>query len=588
MRGRLSTIKRFRAACIVLAILFVGGGIGCGGNSPEGPTVEIDLFGWSENGGFVKNLSDYPAAQVINVKLTQPSEGRIVSSSQHDLQSGSAEIPELTFGEGVRLDFDLIDGQGERVGSASTLPFSLEPDSDDQSLQAMVVPTEDFAPVGAQYCVDFQDGDCVETGYSETEFDSRAFGDIYPGRVGHEAVTTSSGNALIVGGGHAIAASPSGEPPLDRVFGDLQLFDPNTGYTTDLAFDEEASEQRPDGADRLEVARAYHTVTRVGEDRFLVVGGLTLDGDDVSPTSSIELIDLRAAPGERVRTLADDQDESLKLGVARAQHTATYRRSGNHVVVAGGIGSGGANDVLNSIEVIDLSENTVETRSEGLAQPRAQHEAVRMGDEQESIWIIGGRHSDPTLGGLASSELLRPCENRTICFDESVDPMSTGRYDFGAVQVDRGLIAVCGGYTTSETNSGDPTATCQIGRLDRTSWSNPWTMTQSRGGMDLVALSQSRDLVGIGGKNGESETIESVVHMNFERDQAPPYSAQPRDSSMFDTRYDPTVTGLENGLILLTGGHGRVDGGAAPLQTLEYYNPADVVRAREFDSQSDQ
>jgi hypothetical protein len=573
---------------VVSAVLLAGGGVGCGGNAPEGPTVEIDLFGWSKNGGFVEDLSNYPAAQVINVKLTQPSEGRIVSSSQHDLQSGNAEIPELTFGEALRLDFDLIGGEGGRVGTASTLPFSLEPDSDDQSLQAMVVPTEQFAPVGAEYCTDFQDGDCVETGPSETEFDSRAFGDTYPGRVGHEAVTTSNGNALIVGGGHAIAGSPSGLPPLDRVLGDLQLFEPNTGYTTDLAYDEQAAEQRPDGADRLNVPRAYHTVTQVGEDRFLVVGGLTIDGGEPTPTASIELIDLRAAPGERVTALTDDQGEPLELGVARAQHTATYRRSDNHVVVVGGIGSGGANDVLNSIEIIDLSENTVETRSEGLAQPRAQHEAVRMRDEQESIWVIGGRHSDPTLGGLASSELLKPCETRTICFDEDVDPMSTGRYDFGAVRVDRGLIAVCGGYTTAETNNGDPTATCQIGRLDRTSWSNPWTMMQSRGGMDLVALTQSRDLVGIGGKDAESETVDSVVHMDFQRDQAPPYSANPRDNSMFDKRYDPTVTGLENGLILLTGGHGRVDGGAAPLQTLEYYNPADVVRARGVDSQSDQ
>ncbi len=581
MRAKGTIIQRIGVS-IAAAVAWIGAGaVGCGGEGASPPVVSVDLFGWSESGEFVDDLSEYPDAQVIDVKLTQPSQRKIVASSKHEIANGGAELPELTFGEGLRLDFDLIDGDGDRIATAATSQFALTPDTQrDLSFQGMAVPYQAFSPVGAEYCVEFnEEGECQQTGYETTDFDGRGFsGDAYPGRVGHRAVRTEQDNVLVVGGGSVGPHSPSAIPTLSQALDDLQLFEPGSGYTTDLSWNDSTGARRADGADRLSTARAYHTLTAIGEDRYLVVGGLTRQGGETVPTDTIELIDLTAEPGSRVTKLTGGDEMPLSLEAARAYHTATYRPSANQLVVAGGVGAEGSSDVLASIEVIDLEAGTVQHKANALSQPRVDHAAVLMEDRDEAVWVVGGRHGDEEIGALASTDILAPCSDGGVCGNAGPD-MQNGRYDFGVARADRGLLAVCGGYTAVRSNSGDPSNTCEVGRFDEDEWRSSWQMMSARGGPQMIPMTQSRDLVVIGGRDGDGETVESTTRMVFRQNQAPPYRAESLSNSMFDARYNPTVTRLSNGLILLTGGQGEVDGEPAALQSLELYNPADVVRA---------
>ncbi|MFB6372086.1 MAG: hypothetical protein ABEN55_02995, partial [Bradymonadaceae bacterium] len=209
---------------------------------------------------------------MLNAKLTQPRRRQILSRSQHEIGSGKAQISGLQIGEGLRLDFDLVDQEGNRLASGATPIFDLKPGGSDKSFQTLLVPPKNFTPVGARY----GDGSSEKGwSYEPTTFDGRVSGGKYVGRVGHATVTTDKGNVLIIGGGqHSASRSPWAMPSLDSALGDVQLFEPSSAYVTDLSLDSTSvppaseAKRRPNGGGRLAVPRAYHTVTPIGDDKY--------------------------------------------------------------------------------------------------------------------------------------------------------------------------------------------------------------------------------------------------------------------------------------------------------------------------------
>lgn len=557
--------------------LLVGAVCGCGAEPPPGPKLEVTLFGWAaygqSAGEFVGELEDYPGASDVNVQLTQPDRGEVVSDpTSADLESGELELPEMAFGDGLRLDFDLIDTTQTpaiRVGFGATPTFDSNPDAEDREYQVQITETEEFAPVGARFA-----SNDTERGwsYQEVQFDDRAVDEKFLGRTGHRAVRTESGDALIVGGAAVQAAAPDAVPEIQVLHDDIQRFEPGSGYITDLSFDESEGRRRPEDAGRLAIGRAFHTVTPIGDDRYLVAGGFTGKGAEMQPTGAIEIVDLKADAGARVSQLRTEGGTSLSLNVARGFHTASYRESDHEVVIAGGIDASG--EILKSVEVIDLEGLRVSESSE-LTVPRAKHEALVMGDAEESVWILGGL-TEEEPGVLSTTELL-------VSQGEGISAQEAGsfpgpRYEMAAARTAAKIAVVCGGYTAVGDN-GAPTKRCQLGNMDRDQWGDGWELSWARGGADIVAMTQSKDMVVLGGRDENGETVRTAAHLSFEGPNAnPPYVARDAGQTS-EERYDPTVTYLSNGYVLLTGGIGSSDGGRAPLATFEYYNPADVVRA---------
>lgn len=579
--------SRITAIAWLAAVFLTAAGVGCGGDgSDEAPTVNVELFGWAPSGqsggsgGFVRNLNVYPNAQIMSIKLTQPREQRILSQDTFPITDSSAQLPELSFGENLRLDFDLVkqdpSGRGVRIASGATPIFSSEPGGSGIDYRVMVVPTRDFAPVGARFTTNAQTGAWE---YQPVEFDNRTDPNTYFGRTGHRAAPLSNGNVITVGGTPREPNETPMGPSLKGVHGDVQVFDPASGYISDLAFSEQSQQVRPNGAGALTVPRAYHTLTPIGDDRYLVVGGLTIQGEETTPTNSIELIDMSAAEGARVSQLIGANGNPLTLNQARSMHTATYRPEDDTVVVVGGVAGDGK--ATGTIEVVDIANRQVRQAGE-MPTARANHEAILMNtDAGEVIWVLGG-WSD-LEGVLPTTTLLEP--QGTTYRTPNGPLMSRGRYDMAATKISAGggkIVVVCGGFTSRSDDAqyGAPTDHCELGRPDF-EFTSPWSMTTARGGADLMELGQSDDLVIIGGRDANGDTVSEVSKMVFEGQSAnPPYRMKGGMGTMWKARYNATVNRLDNGMILLTGGVGPVNNTVAGLKTLEYYNPEDIVSAQ--------
>lgn len=566
--GMRRLVEEFARVGLVASALCLAGW-GCGGQA-ENPEVQVQLFGWAggenSDGSFVGDLAEYPGAEQLTVKLTKPGEERILETEQAELSEGELQLPELSLEKGLRLDFDLVGregGRGTRVASGATPVF--DPESSDGGFRVMLTPVRDFAPVGAQL-----GSSGGGFSFGEVQFDDSAANGAV-GRVGHRAVRTDGGDVLVVGGARLGSdLEPGTSPSIEAVHDDVQRFRASTGVVEDI------SVRAEEAADRLRRGRAFHTVTPIGDDRYLVVGGFTKQSGNLGLAGSVELIDMEADAGERV------QRTGLDLSTPRALHTATYRPSSDDVVVAGGIASGG--EASSSTEILDLETSTVQSGPE-LNEARARHRAFLVEDEG-AVWLIGGRDGS---SAHASTEVLRGTSEVS-----SGAAMGEERYNFAATLLSPKVVMVCGGYG-SLGQTGDPSDTCQVGRLGQGRWGQAIQMGTPRGGPEMVKLTQSKNVILLGGRDDAGVAVTAASRLNFQGpDAANLYEVETGVGEMYKSRYEPSVTQLGSGMLLLTGGLGfaKQGGGGeecrrpegadcnrSALRSFEYYNPGDVVRA---------
>jgi len=398
--------------------------------------------------------------------------------------------------------------------------------------------------------------------------DSAASGSI--GRVGHRAVRTPTGDVLIVGGARLSAdLEPGTTPSIEAVHDDVQRFRAATGVVEDISVRAEES------SDRLSGGRAFHTVTAIGNDRYLVVGGFTKQSGNLGPAASTELVDMDADAGERV------QRTGLELSTARALHTATYRPGSDDIVVAGGISSSG--DALASTEILDLETSSVRSGPD-LNEARARHEAIHI-EGEGAVWLLGGRDGS---SAHASTEVVRSASEVS-----SGASMGEARYHFAVTAVSSKVVMVCGGYSSLE-GVGDPSDSCRVGRLGQGRWGEAIGMETPRGGLEMVTSMRSNDVIVLGGRDDAGVALPEAARLNFQGPGAAKlYEVETGVGEMYKSRYEPSVIQLRSGMVLLTGGLGfakqgtgaecRRPGGSdcnrATLRSLEYYNPGDVVRA---------
>lgn len=550
--------------------------VGCGDDAQtRDGSLQVNVIGWGPgiDGvlGYQTALPSFDGAQSVRVSLTQPATGQLMSSETFPVTQRNARLPKLKNGEGLRMQFDLLGAGGEPVAYGATPLFSFDGTTHVQQFRIQVDRVNDFAPVGA----------VLSGALDQTNFDARALSAMgterWLGRVGHEAVVFEGGNrALIVGGGDAIATVRAGAEPNFRdgsdgralaFHDDLMEFDPSTGYFSDLSFNPATNGVFPGGGDRLTQARAFHTVTPIGDERFLVIGGYGEVNGALGVLDSIELIDLNLAPGSRVQALTGPDGWPLKLSQARVFHSATYRPADNSVVVVGGVGSGGPNDVLASVEVINLSSGSV-AQGAALSTPRAQHEVVLMPDNQ-TLWVLGGRDS---------SQALRSTETIALSGTVSADAtLGQARYGFRALRAadlaGEGLVVVAlGGFTDL---NGAVTGSVELGKLGRDSFAScaACALSTPRGNLNAVELPNSHDIVVLGGRTADNSRASGAEVLEFKSLlQQNAYQARATGTQSVNGRADGSATLLANGKILLAGGFGSE---SATRRDAEYFTPSD-------------
>lgn len=565
----------FKAAALV-ALLAV---VGCGDNTQRDPKLNVQVIGWGpgQTGtvGFQPQLPSFTTDGLVRVSLTQPQTGKVFETKSFSPGERKAQMPKLRFGSNMRMEFELLDGNSNLAAYGATPLFNFAEGDVVQGFRIQVDHVNDFAPVGS---VVTRDG---RSELTQSRMDYRAVRTIdsgrWLGRIGHATVPFDDGNKLLVVGGGDVSSlrAPATMPSFRTVHDDLMEFDPITGYFTDLSYDPQSGTPRPNGADRLLEPRAFHTVTPIGENRFLVVGGLTPGDPDPRVLGSIELIDLNAAPGTRVQQLMGPNGSAAHLNRPRAFHTATFRPADNTVVVVGGIGSEGANDALTSVEFINLSTGAVQEGA-NLSEGRAEHQAVLMNDNQ-TIWVMGGRNSS---GVLASTEVIeRSGSGGTVGPEAS---MSTPRFGFSTVRITPGgnqIVMALGGYTDLQ---GGVTDTFEFSSLGRGQFlsAGAWRLDEARGNPNAIELPNTHDVVVMGGRDQSQVRVTSAEVLEFQSlDANNPYMSRPTNTTSYNNRSGATANLLSNGKIVLIGGIGRFDNTDTTLDSAEYFTPADPREA---------
>lgn len=588
MRRSNRHVRRAAAGLAVAAAL--GLGAGCGGSDDGGSsTLGVEIFGWTESSGWQTQMPPFAEQQpqYVHLKMTRPDRGQLVAESLSSFAERSGQIPDVDSGDGLRLDLEVLDANLEPIATGATPIFDYGADSSASGFRIMVSPVDAFAPVGSIV----RDPETGLPAPAQSQFDPcyvKSIGgycqatapdaNAHLGRIGHATAATDRGNeALVVGGADvATASAPGTIPTFRRLHGDVQHFDSASGYFTDLSYDTVARQANMIGQDRLNTARAYHTVTPIGQDRFVVIGGIAVSDAGTFATKSIEVIDLNAPAGQRI------QVAPTELINARALHTATYRPADNTIVIAGGVGRD-TQGALDSVEYLDLNSWSVRAETSQLSQARAEHEAVLMGDGS-TIWFIGGRAGGQALAG---TELLRLGDGGVNTVVDA-GAMAQPRFGAGAVRMTPGRcsgtgmstgcnVIVIGGYTSLE---GDVANTYEISIVGRGEWlsNSAWTLASGRGGVVAVEMPQTQRIAVVGGRDSSGSAVKTGEILAFQGLSATaPYTAQLSANESVNARADATATLLGTGRVLVVGGMGRKGQVATSLDNAEYFNVYDPI-----------
>src|SRR5690554_6770564 len=137
------------------------------------PKVQVSLFGWGPDGqggqGFVTGMPAYEGAQTVRVKVTQPNDRRVLSQSSFNFADRSASLPEVTYGEKLRLDIEVLDATNNLLAAGSTPVFTFQAGSPLRNFRTMVSPVDTAAPVGSLIL----DNETQQTRLVQSAFDYR-------------------------------------------------------------------------------------------------------------------------------------------------------------------------------------------------------------------------------------------------------------------------------------------------------------------------------------------------------------------------------------------------------------------------------
>ncbi len=326
----------------------------------------------------------------------------------------------------------------------------------------------------------------------------------------------------------------------DGIESSAQVYD----YTSNQIYDAPSSN----------VARVYHTATRLKGGRVLVAGGATLRGLSGGP-------DTVTATSEIYDPAALKWIPTGSLNTARERHTAT-RLSDGKVLITGGVGTGGT--LLASAELYDPATGKFAPAG-NMLEPRHAHYAVLLPNSGTSakVLVYGGL----TPGGVNPNG-AEICDESTGTFTAAGATAPRGfwtPFTPKPVSLANGELDIIGGKSENGSPTGDET----LLTLD-----NPPSFSASaeklnhpRSEHTLTALTNDEGLLVTGGVAGDGSILRDA-----EIRDANGWSLL--DAKMISPRSLHTATRLPNGQVFVAGGNDPLN----PVGSSELYDP----RSNEF------
>lgn len=590
-------MKRLMAMVMCGALCGVMSTAACSGtDTPVTPQkLRIDVFGWgpgddTTTNEFVDGMPLYEGARTVRVIGSIPSQNKIVAQEIGTIEGKSVKLPELPYADELRLDLEVRDASDNVLATGATSTFSIDDGASPRGLRMMVAPIDQFVPSGS--VVQNSEGErlfVISTlDYRSERLRLRDAGSSsapWLGRAGHATAMTSDGKVLVVGGTPNVPPDGiGGNISMSAAYADVQLYDPETGYFTDLNLNEDESAPQPEGRDRLNEPRAFHTLTSLGDDKFIVAGGYTVrtlpDSKQTRPVRDLELIDLKAEYGKRVTVITDSAGVNLQLGLPRAFHKSIYLEEDGKLLLIGGRGQEPGTTttddaVVSSIEIVDIFAQKVVPQRFEAEIARTDHAVALLGDG--SILVAGGRNEE---GALTSTQIITL---GATGLDIKAGPeLNQARYGFGLEVVVGGTgrnVLVMGGYTAEDAVTGS----VELGIVSTSGSFSPLagqTLSAARGGLTTMTLPQSGDIMIFGGRDAAGATVATAERLRFNGVLSTPIYERLDQSfgSFVIPRYSATYTFMSNGKILVFGGIDQsVPGEVVAIDKAEFYNPYDPV-----------
>lgn len=232
-------------------------------------------------------------------------------------------------------------------------------------------------------------------------------------RGGHRAVKMAQVGGdvslTMIIGGYTRSHTPELGTFVEGVTNVCEFFDTNGGLTRTVA-------------PSMTLARAYHTATLLDDDRIIVTGGVSANGEYLDST---EIYD----PVTETWSAGPDLPEAV------CYHTATKLSTGDVLITGGFRIVASANVYSDQACLFEAATDTIDdyTGMTPLDEPRAQHRAVVLADD--TVLIVGGKNA---TGTLVSAEIYDTTGPTTTI----KAPMNAPRRYFGMVLSGTDVLAV--------------------------------------------------------------------------------------------------------------------------------------------------
>lgn len=573
----------------------------CGGDDGTVSTLNLQIHGPDD--GPSSSTIGFPESVdrcVSSLRFRSHQGTTFLAETEVDWDASPATLPKLGFGsdnwisvEGISSGDTGCPGAGEVAASGSTSRFSWgAKDVIPPQVHVLTGVPLRFQPA---FWFNPDSASSVELLYELPDQE----------RAGHTVTALEDGSGYLVVGGAKMGGAGIAGSGITGLVDTVEFYDAYTGqfltvYEDGCAGDTQTCALRVPGG-----GTAFHTATSMEDGRVLIAGGLrrTGSGDALVPSADVFVLEIT---GQAEGTLTPVPYGGTAFPMERAFHTAT-RMGDGRVLLIGGIGRTYAPSPIFQSEVYQVApqaELEVTDSGADLSVPRALHTSTYFDAFSHGVIVVGGRGNS---GPVQTSEVIF-AESAGASFDTplAVDVFNAGnsssdlqvpRFGHGAVKYscpgsDDEYLAIIGGYTAAGDTllaGSEPTAVVEVylprSRFEgaaRYAFSDATATLPSGGRAFGLALSLplSGDVMYVGGIDGGGAVVDAADRL-FQQNwnQCDVFEIPQRvDQGLTRGRAHAAGLVLSNGFGFVTGGFD----GTASLESSEFYNPGDYSLVKDF------